>query len=488
MPSFCAVVNCSKRAERDQVRFFRIPAVLKGRVKEVETLSKERRERWVRSLKRGNLSETFLKNARICSNHFLKGAPAHLEDKDNPDWIPTQNMGYISINIKHQNSAERHARLQERRKCLRMHEEDATPKSTEHVAGPSTSIGYVEEEDTDPRNCVKVQTDLDMEHLCNIFSDLNFSIEKIQTLQQKLRSMELSEESFLNNDSKALYFTGFPKADMMFSIFNTVTSSFSTKCALSPFQQFLLTLMKLRLNLPFKYLSYRFSISPATTSDIFYKCIDILYARYKRLVFWPDRNLLQKNMPACFKENFGNRVAAVIDCFEIFTETPSGLLNTAHCWSNYKHHETVKFLIGISPQGTISYISEAWGGRTSDKYLTENCGFLNFILPGDVILADRGFLIKDAVEAVGGRLEIPAFTKGKSQLDPIDLESTRNIANVRIHVERIIGLLRKKYKICQGPIPISMLSICRDDLSALDKIMFVCSAFINLCPSQIPME
>lgn len=135
----------------------------------------------------------------------------------------------------------------------------------------------------------------------------------------------------------------------------------------------------------------------------------------------------------------------IIDCFEIFTETPSGFLNAAQCWSNYKHHQTIKFLIGITPHGTISYISSAWGGRTSDKFLTENCGFLNCILPGDIILADRGFLIKDSVEILGAHLEIPAFTKNKDQLHPTDLETTRKIANVRIHVERVIGLLKKKF-------------------------------------------
>ena len=32
----------------------------------------------------------------------------------------------------------------------------------------------------------------------------------------------------------------------------------------------------------------------------------------------------------------------------------------------------------------------------------------------------------------------------RSQLDPIDMENTRGIANVRIHLKRVIGLLQKK--------------------------------------------
>ena len=44
-------------------------------------------------------------------------------------------------------------------------------------------------------------------------------------------------------------------------------------------------------------------------------------------------------------------------------------------------------------------------------------------------------------------LNIPALAKGKNQLDPVDVEKTRNIANVRIHVERVIGTLRQRYTI-----------------------------------------
>ena len=50
-------------------------------------------------------------------------------------------------------------------------------------------------------------------------------------------------------------------------------------------------------------------------------------------------------------------------------------------WSQYKHYNTIKYLISVTPQGVISFISNGWGGRTSDKYITENSGFLNHLLP-----------------------------------------------------------------------------------------------------------
>ena len=94
-------------------------------------------------------------------------------------------------------------------------------------------------------------------------------------------------------------------------------------------------------------------------------------------------------MPECFQYSFGKRITVIIDCFEIFIEKPSNLLAQAQTFSSYKHHNTTKVLISITPQGTISFVSNAWGGRTSDKFLTENCGILDKLVPYDMVMEDR---------------------------------------------------------------------------------------------------
>ena len=107
---------------------------------------------------------------------------------------------------------------------------------------------------------------------------------------------------------------------------------------------------------------------------------------------WPEREQLKKTMPVTFRDNF-SKCVCIIDCFEVFCERPSDLMARAQTYSHYLHHNTVKFLIAISPQGVIPHISKGWGGR---EYLTENCGLLNHILPGDQILADRGFNVQES--------------------------------------------------------------------------------------------
>ena len=135
--------------------------------------------------------------------------------------------------------------------------------------------------------------------------------------------------------------------------------------------------------------------------------------RLSPLIHWPECAELWSTMPECFQYSFGKRITVIIDCFEIFIEKPSNLLAQAQTFSSYKHHNTTKVLIGITPQGTISFVSNAWGGRTSDKYLTENCGILDKLVPGDIVMADRGFAIHESVAFKRPELVIPAFTKGK---------------------------------------------------------------------------
>ena len=55
--------------------------------------------------------------------------------------------------------------------------------------------------------------------------------------------------------------------------------------------------------------------------------------------------------------------------------------------------------------------------------------------------------IADSVGMYQARLHVPAFTKGKNQLTALEVEETQSIANVRIHVERVIGMVRQKYTI-----------------------------------------
>nr|CAD7202906.1 unnamed protein product [Timema douglasi] len=52
-----------------------------------------RRSKWIDAVKRGGITKKKFRNARICSNHFITGKPGRMTDKNDPDWVPTLNMG-----------------------------------------------------------------------------------------------------------------------------------------------------------------------------------------------------------------------------------------------------------------------------------------------------------------------------------------------------------------------------------------------------------
>ena len=68
-------------------------------------------------------------------------------------------------------------------------------------------------------------------------------------------------------------------------------------------------------------------------------------------------------------------------------------------------------------------------------------------------------------------LEIPAFTKGMPQLSPVDVEKTRKLANLRIHIERVIGATRQRFSILSSILPIQYMKSTPGNIPLVDKIV-----------------
>lgn len=349
-------------------------------------------------------------------------------------------------------------------------------------------IHIIEEKMFLPRS---VQTELTSEEIDLLFQHYQEAVQERNQLLLKISTLVIDVKFFENDDTKTRFYTGLTTWKLLDSVFKLVEIYLPEhgNAKLSPFQMFVLTLMKLRLNLTFTDLGYRFQVDDVTVSRYFHKCIYILFRLFhgSQLLHWPERSNLSFNTPNYFRCAFKGKITIIVDCFEIFIERSSVLRALAQGWSTYKHGETLKYLIGISITGAILFISEGFGGRASDKYVVTHSGFLDNIQEGDIILADKGFLIEAEVEEKGASLHLPCFVKNGEQLTPLEVEETRRIANVRIHVERIISVLRQKFNICSDHVPMSAISK-RNDLfegDLYDKIVFVCCCLVNLCPSVV---
>ena len=228
------------------------------------------------------------------------------------------------------------------------------------------------------------------------------------------------------NDECTKFYTGVTS----WSIFKHLVTYLSKICPslgskLSPFDSVLLTLMRLQLNLRIEDIAYRFGIGASTASDIVNRNIDLMYANLKFPIKWPSQEVCHANMPQVFKDLFP-RTHCII-------ERPCSYQARAQTYSNYKKkHNTVKFLIGITPCGAVSYLSKCWDGRATDKCITMNSDFIRLLEYGDIVLADR-------------------------------------------------------YTILQGTLPVTFLKRKNEtDVAFIDKVLVVCSALVNMSTSVVP--
>ncbi|XP_064475772.1 uncharacterized protein LOC135389670 [Ornithodoros turicata] len=89
------------------------------------------------------------------------------------------------------------------------------------------------------------------------------------------------------------------------------------------------------------------------------------------------------------------------------------LVHAARSVDNHKKDSTLKFLVCVNTHGAITFVSPVYGERISDKEITLQSGFLGMLLPGDQILAGRGFLLHKDFFLRDVQLITPAFTKGR---------------------------------------------------------------------------
>uniref|UniRef100_A0A672Q058 DDE Tnp4 domain-containing protein n=1 Tax=Sinocyclocheilus grahami TaxID=75366 RepID=A0A672Q058_SINGR len=235
-------------------------------------------------------------------------------------------------------------------------------------------------------------------------------------------------------------------------------------------QQILLTLMKLKLNLLIEDLAIRFRISVSKVSRIISFWIDTMAAVLKDLIPWLPKETIRATTPEAYKQHYPN-VTHILDCSESEVQRPGNLDSRSESYIHYYACNTIKYLVAIAPCGLVMFISAAYGGCCSDKCITCDSGILEYLHPGDEVMVDRVFLIRDLLFERQVNMIIPHFAN-KTQLTEGKVTCSRRIANVRIHVERAIRRL-KVYKVLSQTLPITLMP-------KIDTILRICAALVNL--------
>ncbi|XP_052791238.1 uncharacterized protein LOC128225206 [Mya arenaria] len=294
------------------------------------------------------------------------------------------------------------------------------------------------------------------------------------------------------NDDLVSFYTGIPNRVVFEALFDEIKDEAEVRTSrrklnykdsdggrprtLSVLDEFFMVLMRLRLGLLFEDLGTRFCISTSQCSDIDERWINYLHVQLSFLVQWPSREVVKNNMPEQFKEKYSN-TRIIIDCTEIYSETSSSLSLKSLMYSDYKSHMTHNILVGISPNGVVTFVSDCWVGCTSDKKLTEKCGLLDLLEEGDAIMVDKGFTITDLTTPRGIHLIIPPFKQKGKQFSKREVLLTKDIASLRIHVERQMERI-KNFRILHGNIPITQSR-------RISKVFKICTYLTNLWPPLV---
>lgn len=307
----CIVVGCGRKSCKHKVAFSKIPKIITNQGEEWEELTRERRNRWISAVSRGDTDEkNILESERVCSRHFVSGKAAATWDKHNIDWVPTLNLGKKDYKEDEQKERqqkaadERAERAKERRKRAIEQQEVEVAEKRKHLnlngdrvvdihfteTSTSASTGEIDEwvglaeatemEPTDPSCTTSGATSEAENHaegsVPEPTKDAETQTEEFAYMFHK-QTYQVPDREYFSSDDKVRFYTGLPSYQVLIAALNHVAPHVGRRPqTLDPFQEFVMVLMKLRLNVPYQDLSYRFLVSVPTVSRIFWSWINAM--------------------------------------------------------------------------------------------------------------------------------------------------------------------------------------------------------------------
>ncbi|XP_046863587.1 uncharacterized protein LOC124457366 [Xenia sp. Carnegie-2017] len=165
--------------------------------------------------------------------------------------------------------------------------------------------------------------------------------------------------------------------------------------------------MKVRQNYTQLHLTQLFHCSVATISYIVITFTHVLHEiLFDLMTSIPSREKNKISAPSSFRQFESFRI--VIDCTDIEVAALGLMSQQNATYLSYRGMNSFKEIVGVAPNGVITNVSRLYPGSISDKAIVQQSGLLNHLTAGDMILADKGFLIQDVVPH-GVCVNIPPF-------------------------------------------------------------------------------
>jgi DDE superfamily endonuclease len=189
--------------------------------------------------------------------------------------------------------------------------------------------------------------------------------------------------------------------DILEMIIEEMENKHDITFTLAAFDRIVLVMMIIRHNFQFNMVCDLFGRSKTTISKYFRSTVVIMSEALHSLVYWPTQEENLASMPTYFVPFFCD-TQIVLDC----TECKITLMKCVNCrmasYSHYKSAHTVKYLVGVTPCGSINYISRGYPGRASDKYIFNKEKVNELINPNlGAVMTDKGFAIDKELDEKG---------------------------------------------------------------------------------------
>ncbi|XP_055625861.1 uncharacterized protein LOC129768322 isoform X2 [Toxorhynchites rutilus septentrionalis] len=278
-------------------------------------------------------------------------------------------------------------------------------------------------------------------------------------------------------DSELNSWTGLATLRML----NTIVEGLSSLAAykkrsrspVSPEEEVLVVFIKMKTNISFPCLATLFNLNHRTVSTVFLRTVPLLKMMCTPLIPWPTQGEIHRNMPHYFRPDFTD-VVAVLDCMEIPIKKPKCLHCRINAYSHCKGHETAKYLITVTPGGTISYVSRGYGGKASVNQIVAEGNMLGKFRMGEALMADKRFSIETECAAYGVKLVRPPFlTARRYQFNGKDAREGVSIAAAyTLYVERAIQRI-KMFGIFNNEIDTRFVPI-------LDDLIYIACGVVNI--------
>ena len=241
--------------------------------------------------------------------------------------------------------------------------------------------------------------------------------------------------------------------------------------------QLFLTIIKCRLYKTNFELSRMFRITESEVYCIIVTWLRFMSLQWREINIWPEKELVDFFTPSDFATKYPS-TRIILDGTEFPIKKPKNPAAQQVTFSAYKNKNTAKVIIGVTPGGLTSYVSDVYGGSASDRQIIERSDVTEKVQKGDIIMADKGFDVQDIFAAKDVTVNIPTFFKKKNRMTGQCVIRDRKIASKRVHVERIIGL-GKTYKILCHPLNHTEILLAQD-------IVFVCFMLVNFRNCIVP--